>query len=63
MPHGDKVWGEEYGNLSSLPAGVESWWLPEDDFPLREAEVVREWRPPLWAKAAAAGKSVFRPAA
>ena len=40
-----KVWGEEFGNLSSMH-GYEGWWMHEDNVNLTEAEEIKDWKPP-----------------
>ena len=46
---GSNVWGDTFGNVSSLPEGFSRWWVQEEDIPLMPEELVQGWRTPEWA--------------
>ncbi len=54
IPHGENVWGEDFGNVTSLH-GYDTWYVHEHDVPLTEEEVVKDWQPPAWAWSPPAG--------
>ena len=51
------VWGEEFGNLSSMH-GYDQWWIQEEDLPLKEDEEIKDWKPPDWGDGQKATEAV-----